>query len=148
MIGNNAGAIPEQSDDSDEDEQNSEDEEYQGLQSDARERVTRHQQSSIRHDALPVPSSCCPFLLPEQERQFEDKLDRMREAGLVPSGFNLTNRERAGKPYPSVETIPGRLRGSQRLSLQLPIEVWKPRALLWAQALLSATEVLESIEDE
>ena len=109
-------------------------------------RILRHQQQSVRHDAIPTPRNESPFETLQQEQHFKESLEYIRTQGTIPPGYNLTRRELSNKPYPDIEFLPSRVRGASGLNIILPTQVWRPRAILWAQALQTATEIIENDE--
>ncbi len=122
------------------------DEEPLARSHDTRSRVLCHQRRSVRHEAIPTPRNESPFESVQQEEEFKTKLERIQIQGTVPDSYNLTRRELGNKPYPNMESLPGRMCGSRELNIILPPEVWRPRALIWAQALGTVTEILKDAE--
>lgn len=96
--------------------------------------------SNIRHDAVPVPSSVCPF----NEQQlilFKQGLQLLREHEEVPLGYGIHFTEWETSGYRTTEAISVGLR---RLSfpISLPDSIWRPRAEDWTRALYLMQQIL------
>ncbi|KAH6907737.1 hypothetical protein BKA70DRAFT_1104288 [Coprinopsis sp. MPI-PUGE-AT-0042] len=92
---------------------------------------------NIRHEPIPAPKSNNPFDSDVELTVFETLLSAMKEEGRVPVGYGLLpdEWEEFGGQYQPYHDIPARNRG-QELRIDLPHEVWHPRAVLWAQGLM------------
>ncbi|KAJ7025144.1 hypothetical protein C8F04DRAFT_968143, partial [Mycena alexandri] len=100
--------------------------------------IAADQTRDIRHEAIDVPTHGSPFTS-EQAEVFFEALNAVKEQGIIPAGFELDV-----DGYPVRESI-HLGRGGKRVSVILPLEVWWPRALLWAQGLDLMTRML--VED-
>jgi hypothetical protein len=90
--------------------------------------IGRGQQKQVRHPAIDVPNTSCPFTNDIESEVFFTSLDEVKTTNRIPAGFGLT------EPYEPVETFrTGRAR--KNLAIPLPHDVWFPRILLWCQAL-------------
>lgn len=66
------------------------------------------------------------------EYDFWQEVEFAQQSNLVPSGYGLHPDEDGYRGYDEIETIEIGRKASQ---LHLPIEVWKPRTVLWLQSL-------------
>ncbi|KAJ7602094.1 hypothetical protein DFH06DRAFT_1024231, partial [Mycena polygramma] len=110
-------------------------EEYYGVQEDLDEEwediddmIADDQTRDVRHEPVEVPSHNGPFN-PELEAVFFEALEAVKAQNIVPESFDLNL-----DAYPLRESI-HLGRGGKRISVILPVDVWWPRALLWAQGL-------------
>lgn len=96
--------------------------------------------ANIRHEAVPVPLSNCPFT-DDVLSLFEQGLRIITDSGDVPSGYGATFEEMDGGIFDEEEEIKV---GLQRkgYAMQLPRSVWKPRMELWAQGLFAMNNIL------
>jgi hypothetical protein len=106
---------------------------------DASRQVEEEQQSNIRHEGVEAPSHMCPFETDIVESIFLETLRRLREQGTVPEGMGIHPSEWGNDGYPSYEIIRVGRKGKAELRVALPDEIWRPRALLWCQALDAMT---------
>ncbi|EIM82167.1 uncharacterized protein STEHIDRAFT_114791 [Stereum hirsutum FP-91666 SS1] len=88
----------------------------------------------IRHDAIPVPPSSCPFS-PTSYAIFLAALDEIHAREVIPEGYGIMPEEWAERYYPLSETITFGVGGKKKLKVILPEEIWWPRALAWVQGL-------------
>jgi hypothetical protein len=121
-------------------------EEYYGVQEDLDEEwediddlIATDQASDVRHEAIDVPSHDSPFS-PEMEAVFLGALETVKAQNIIPEGFNLDLVN-----YPLHESI-HLGRGGKRISVILPLDIWWPRALLWAQGLDLMTRIFVETE--
>ncbi|KDQ20089.1 hypothetical protein BOTBODRAFT_170106 [Botryobasidium botryosum FD-172 SS1] len=74
---------------------------------------------------------------------FAECLQTVVEQGVVPEGMGVRPEEWGPDGYPVVEAIQvGRRRGAEE-TIDLPMEVWYPRAALWCQSLCTLQNFLE-----
>ncbi|KAI0646013.1 hypothetical protein C8Q79DRAFT_1071722 [Trametes meyenii] len=107
--------------------------------------LTADQQRHIRHPPIPVPSSGSPF----RTKGFEDVmaacLHEVVTSGIVPDGYGVTEADRdleSCRGENPDEEIIALGRGGRRVSILLPAEIWRRRAVLWAQGLDTMTQLL------
>lgn len=101
---------------------------------DLEEQIEQAHESNFHHDAVPVPKHANPFS-GEAEQVFEDALERVRAARIIPEGYGLLEDEWEDGVYPSFQILKSGRRGGKELRIALPDFVWRPRAILWGQAL-------------
>ncbi|KAJ6595295.1 hypothetical protein B0H10DRAFT_2329373 [Mycena sp. CBHHK59/15] len=106
---------------------------------DVDELIADDQTRDIRHEAIEVPSHGSPFNS-EMEAVFFEALEDLKAQNIVPEDFDLDVEH-----YPVRESI-HLGRGGKRITVILPVDIWWPRALLWAQALDLMTRMLVEIE--
>lgn len=94
------------------------------------------------HEPVKVPRHQDPFNH-NQYAVFAEHLERYREEEHVPEGFLETEETWRDDPF---ENLTSGRRSIQRVPIELPMDIWFPRALLWAQAVKSMEESL--IEDD
>ncbi|KAH6881218.1 hypothetical protein BKA70DRAFT_1125956 [Coprinopsis sp. MPI-PUGE-AT-0042] len=97
---------------------------------------------NIRHEPIHAPESNSPFNSDVEFSAFKTLLFTMKEEGRVPIGYGLLPDEwdAFGSQYQPYHDIPTRNRG-QELRIDLPHEVWHPRAVLWAQGLMHMEKI-------
>lgn len=106
--------------------------------------IADEQASDVRHAAIEVPEHYSPFS-PETEAIFLNTLEELRTEEYLPDGYGLTPEELDGATYPVRESI-HLGRGGKKISVVLPLEMWWPRAVRWAQGLELMTRILIEIE--
>ena len=74
---------------------------------------------------------------------FEHGLKILRDSGDLPPGFGVTPDELGADGFDEQEEINIGLRKKGHL-IQLPSQLWKPRADLWAQGLYAMSAILAS----
>lgn len=121
-------------------------EEYYGVEEDIDDEwedidnmIAADQTPDVRHDPVDVPAHDSPFG-PELEAIFFEALEAIKAENIIPDGFDLDLNT-----YPARESI-HLGRGGKRISVILPLDVWWPRALLWAQGLDLMTRMLVEAE--
>lgn len=100
--------------------------------------LRRDQIVNVRHHAVRPPRAQNPFLVNTDHHTFIQELDRVIAAQDIPAGLGVRPEEWEEDGYPQVETLARRGRGS-RITVELPQEIWGPRAVVWAQALFLMT---------
>ncbi|KAJ7508019.1 hypothetical protein B0H11DRAFT_1704680, partial [Mycena galericulata] len=115
-----------------------------GEWADIDERIENDQADDVRHAAIEVPDHHSPFS-PEIEAIFLQGLERMWNEEVIPEGYGLAPEELDGNAYPHRESI-HLGRGGKKISVILPVDVWWPRAVRWAQGLDLMTRILVEIE--
>ncbi|THH10278.1 hypothetical protein EW145_g1447 [Phellinidium pouzarii] len=105
------------------------------------QQIAEDQDESIWHDAINVPCNGSPFPDSQQEQTFSRVLERLEHVGFVPQGYMATEEEWASDGYPEKQIICGGNRGKQEMEQTLPLEIWKPWAIQWAQALAAYRNV-------
>ncbi|KAJ7622974.1 hypothetical protein B0H17DRAFT_964108, partial [Mycena rosella] len=120
-------------------------EEYYGVEEnlddewrDINDMIAADQTPDVSHEAIDVPTHNSPFNS-ALEAIFFEALEVIKARNIIPDGFDLDlNR------YPVRESIHLGC-GGKRISVVLPIDIWWPRALLWAQGLdLMARMIVEA----
>ncbi|THU94738.1 hypothetical protein K435DRAFT_667877, partial [Dendrothele bispora CBS 962.96] len=83
-----------------------------------------------------VPRVVDPFSkVPRLKKVFKKSLLDTQEAGIIPDGYGMHPEEWEHNVYPSYYTIRSGRKGSQELRVELPDLVWRPRSVMWVQAL-------------
>ncbi|KAJ7177579.1 hypothetical protein C8R43DRAFT_872453 [Mycena crocata] len=111
------------------------DDEWEGVD----DLIAADQTADVRHDAIDVPTHDSPFN-PQLEAVFFEALEAVKAANIIPGGFSLDLDN-----YPVRESI-HLGRGGKRISVTLPVDIWWPRALVWAQGLDLMTRMLVEAE--
>ncbi|KAJ7728945.1 hypothetical protein DFH07DRAFT_757038, partial [Mycena maculata] len=101
---------------------------------DLEEQVADAHESNFHHDAVSVPKHANPFS-GEAVQVFEDALEQVCAANILPAGYGLLEDEWDDGTYPSFEILKSGQRGRKELRIALPDFIWRPRAILWGQAL-------------
>lgn len=128
-----------------------EDFERDDIDLDALERmIAENQEDHIRHRAVKPPRSSVPFSPSLLSSVFIPALEQASESGIVPTGFNLSPAEISSHfgphaTYPDQEVIEI---GARRrpIVMQLPLDIWYPRAVQWAQGLSVMNAILASMQ--
>ncbi|KAL0568310.1 hypothetical protein V5O48_013678 [Marasmius crinis-equi] len=78
----------------------------------------------------------------ELEKLFWVTLKDVSDEGHFPAGYGIRREEWVEGEYPSFERLhTGKKRGGKELVIELPENVWFPRAVLWTQALSVCIEI-------
>ncbi|KZV99133.1 hypothetical protein EXIGLDRAFT_804699 [Exidia glandulosa HHB12029] len=97
-------------------------------------RVRKAQAGNVHNsDSAKVPATASPIENDTELAEFMRCFQEVRDTAFIPHGFGLHEDEFDGD-YPAQESIPYGKRGTRELMVDLPQEVWYPRAVLWAQA--------------
>ncbi|KAJ7254470.1 hypothetical protein C8J57DRAFT_1076161, partial [Mycena rebaudengoi] len=100
------------------------DDEWEGVD----DLIADEQANDIRHEAVEVPLNGSPFS-PELQAVFFDALQEVQAQEIIPEDFGLLLDS-----YLTTETI-HLGRGGKKITIVLPLDIWLPRALAWAQGL-------------
>lgn len=120
-----------------EEEEEGNEEEAAGVRDDLHipQNVADTQQSSIRHEAIPVPVHGSPFADDLATLEvFFNALEAIQQEGILPAGYRLLPHEQ-DDGYEVDEIIHTGKRGRKELVVSLPEHIWWPRTKLWGQAL-------------
>ena len=101
------------------------------------------QDGSVRHEAVTCEPAPSPFPSEEAEATFLKRLQQLLEDDAIPEGYGLLPAELGNEGYPRVQVLNIGRRGGHQEELELPIEMWYPRAVNWARALDSLVRTLE-----
>ncbi|KAA1467872.1 hypothetical protein DENSPDRAFT_770437, partial [Dentipellis sp. KUC8613] len=104
--------------------------------------VAADQEPNIRHDPIPVADHRNPFPNPELQQLFWDAYDEVCNNGILPQDMMLLDSEWDEGGYPSTGEIPYGSRGTRRLVIPLPRELWYPRAVAWCRAIRLLEQVV------
>ena len=97
---------------------------------------------NIRHEAVPVPGTDCPF--DENEMAlFENGMSLLLDSGDLPQDYGVTEAELRGKEFDEWEGIPIGLQKEPCL-IQLSSQIWRARTEIWAQGLFILNSILAS----
>jgi hypothetical protein len=105
---------------------------------DLEDRVAADQEANFHHEAVEAPKHANPFPDEEFQRAFDEALAVILDQDAeteIPLGYGLLPEEWEDEEYPSVEIIRTGRRGGKELRVALPDFEWRPRAVLWGQAL-------------
>jgi hypothetical protein len=103
-------------------------------------------QENINHKPVKVPRSCSPFTNSAQADILFAALDDIRAAGLIPEGLGLSQSGWAEDTYPGFEIVTyGRRK--KDIVVELPEEIWLPRAIAWGQGLYAMQTLLYQLND-
>jgi hypothetical protein len=105
------------------------------------EEILNDIRSNIRHAAIRPPKAHSPFS-DSGEGIFIATLKEVLRNQDAPHGFGLYDDECDGG-YPDSELIPTGRRGSRRIKVRLPVDIWQPRAVVWVQALRTMDLVVQ-----
>ncbi len=105
--------------------------------------VVDHVTSNIRHPPVKVARARSPFHAPADEVQFREVLRAAQEEEYIPDGYGITPQEWETGEYPDREVLRIGARGVS-LTVDLPMDIWYPRALMWVQGLDVLTRMLEA----
>jgi hypothetical protein len=108
---------------------------------DIAEQIAEDQDGNVRHDAIPVPRHESPFDSDQTEAVFFDMLNRAHTEGLVPIGYGVTANEMEGG-WEQFEMIQTGRRRRNGFSVDIPEDLWLPRARLWVQGLHLMNQIL------
>lgn len=98
--------------------------------------LEQDQESNFHHAAVRVPRRIDPFKdAPDSFSVFEETLQHVRNEGHMPIGYGLHPDEWETDEYPSFEHIRSGRHAHKELRIALPDMIWRPRAILWGQAL-------------
>jgi hypothetical protein len=111
-----------------------EDAETSDLEGSEEEEIMEDIQANVRHDAIKPPKARSPFSDSKEESIFIETLQEVLRNHDAPHGFGLYDSECDGG-YPDSEVIPIGRRGSQKIIVKLPVNIWQPRSVVWVQAL-------------
>lgn len=103
----------------------------------------------IRHPAIKIPKKNCPFDSPDDAEEFLERLATIHEEADIentPEGYHLRPDQPDYRPYNPLAYIEVG-RAKRRVNVALPEAVWKPRIILWLQALEGLTLEMEQYDD-
>lgn len=72
---------------------------------------------------------------------FAQVLGEISETGIIPAGYGIRPEEWEDGKYPSYEMIRSNRHGRKDLRVALPDGIWRPRAVLWVQALATMQQI-------
>ncbi|KAH9833125.1 uncharacterized protein C8Q71DRAFT_672784, partial [Rhodofomes roseus] len=103
--------------------------------------IIANQASNIRHAAIKVARHKNPFESQEDEDAFWVTLDSVTDTGFVPRHMNIREEEWEQDGYPTHENL---VVGKRKppLRVELPHELWLPRAEAWCRAVWVLTQIL------
>jgi hypothetical protein len=108
--------------------------------------VTSHVSGNVRHQAVKVPRSRSPFMNPAHETLLNDTLNDLCTSALIPAGYGVRESEWEEDDYPTTEQV--RYGRRKEITLHLPLSIWLPRAVVWAQGLYVMESLRHSLYDE
>ncbi|KAJ7730649.1 hypothetical protein B0H14DRAFT_2409566, partial [Mycena olivaceomarginata] len=100
---------------------------------DLEERIEGAHAANFHHEAVAVPKHANPFS-GEAAQVFEAAFEQVQAANVIPGGYGLLEEEWEDAGYPSFEILKSG-RSKKELRIALPDFIWRPRAILWGQAL-------------
>lgn len=121
------------------------DKDYEDIDDDDMEaRIASTQAHNFHHEAVEAPKHRNPLKPLGLEDVFVQALQRFQDDDIIPSGYGLDADEWGPDGYPVEEIIPVGRKGTKSLQVTLPVNIWKPRAELWVQAL----HIMNSLIDD
>ncbi|KAJ7582483.1 hypothetical protein C8J56DRAFT_791666, partial [Mycena floridula] len=106
---------------------------------------------SIEHQFLPdevhAPRHKNPFPTDDHTQCFIQGLQVIRDANHIPPRFGMLPEEwdeDEGGEYPTFEMLRLGRRSTKQLRIALPDHIWRPRSVLWVQALDVMIHILEA----
>ncbi|KAJ6491342.1 hypothetical protein C8R47DRAFT_1176898 [Mycena vitilis] len=94
--------------------------------------IAGDQDHHIRHEAIQVAETECPFSSAEATAIFLGALTEVQSADIIPCNFGVAEVEWESQFYPQSETVKV---GRKEVEITLPFDIWWPRAVTWAQGL-------------
>ncbi|TFK46578.1 hypothetical protein OE88DRAFT_1776280 [Heliocybe sulcata] len=137
--------VDEREDEHDESDSESDDTEPEDELEGLAEQIAVDQARNIRHKPIKVARSHNPFDTAEGEQKLHKILQDVAFHGIQPPNYGILPSEWDDEFYPEEETIKFGTRGTQ-LKITLPVDIWYPRAVQWAQALDVMSRIL--LDDE
>jgi hypothetical protein len=107
--------------------------------------IAEGQKQHVRHDPVGLPDARNPFSNTDMQQVFEKVLRQVCEAKFIPSGLGVHKEEWEETTYPGFEYL--KVGRTKELVIMLPIEVWLPRAMSFAQGLEVLTRTLATVVD-
>ncbi|KAJ7138666.1 hypothetical protein C8R46DRAFT_1271677, partial [Mycena filopes] len=101
--------------------------------------IAGDQHHNIRHDAIDVVENKCPFSSEDAVAMFSLAVDQVSSAGIIPKHLGVAETEWEERFYGETEVVKI---GRKEVEIQLPFQIWWPRAVTWAQGL----EVMSRIQ--
>ena len=106
--------------------------------------VESNQQANIHHDPVDVAKHSSPFKS-DILNLFHQALYDLCKHNLVLDHLGVS-ADKWPNGYPTHETIATGMRSGKRLSVALPLDIWWPRAILWAQGLCIMQQFIMDLE--
>jgi hypothetical protein len=103
-------------------------------------RIAAEVRKNVRHEPVRVARHSSPFPTEKVHVLFCETLERVREEGIVPINYGICEDEWEDG-YPPYEILGIGKRAQGQLRISLPDDVWRPKALLWCQALDVLTRI-------
>lgn len=97
-------------------------------------RIATEQAPQFLHRAIRVPEHTNPFAATTTLTAFTEALIQVQQLYHMPIGMGIRQEEWDGG-YPEIATIRSGRRGRKELRVELPHDIWYPRAVQWCQAL-------------
>lgn len=107
------------------------------------DRIAQDLEHNFNHEAVKTPKHRNPFKSDLAEEAFTDEILKMTTNEEVPRGYGMRRDEWEEGDYPTYEVIRTGRRGRKELCVDLPDDIWRPRAMLWVRALYNMTMILE-----
>lgn len=99
--------------------------------------------ANINHPPVAVPQGTCPFD-EKQLKMFREAMFILRQSGDVPEGYGVLEHEWGPEGYNLKEEIKVGMRRDPS-AIELPQEIWLPRAKDWARALHITNSILRAL---
>ncbi|KAF8587642.1 hypothetical protein K439DRAFT_1337615, partial [Ramaria rubella] len=110
--------------------------------SETEDTVSESSDRNIKHDAVKVAHWKNPFAHnPELEASFQEALEAALQDDAVPEHLYVWEEEWESGEYPTHKALKCGSKGRE-LIVELPLGIWLPRAVAWAQALFLMTDFM------
>ncbi|KAH8088950.1 hypothetical protein BXZ70DRAFT_899244, partial [Cristinia sonorae] len=110
------------------------------------ERIQADNEKHFNHEPVKVPRHYSPFDTDEALNAFNEGILGVIHEGIIPFGFDVRDEEWVDEEYPTIGHIPGGRGRTKGYDIPLPVHIWKPRAVRWAQGLHVLNRLKDIIE--
>nr|GAT42662.1 predicted protein [Mycena chlorophos] len=97
--------------------------------------IAESQRDEFNHKPVSVPKHSCPFDQDLDFQRFVQAIEQSTRKDLLPVGYGIRAEEWEDGIYAPYYIIKSGRKGSKRLRVDLPDEIWRPRSELWTRAL-------------
>ena len=97
--------------------------------------IKEDQRANMRHEGVKCPRFHNPLESNTLQAIFHGSLKEVISSEIEPVNYGIREEEWGEEGYPSFEIITAGRRRKGEMRISLPDHIWRPRALLWCQAL-------------